>query len=324
MFDTGCVLSGSRALEYFVPGSTTPHSDWDFYVPGYKESVYEMINALTRCGVLWHLEADSIAKGLLENGYALIATGALKCLSSWTRGMEPYEGSRLLGEDVYKIVQEFQHHCENQSLVQTYKASFTPQGNVELEPAGPEVATNTCNYDNTDGGVFSILHGHIETPQGSESVQLIIGSCWSNIRGCMSFIKSFYASHVQTFSEPQDEGPHIRTFADNQAYMIDYGDMYRDFFPSSKHMVLLQLLRERRENLQSISWVESGGALCIFSPMRLRNANSGDDQNRTCLFGILLEGECLTCQGNQAVMEAARSGTVWAGLRDATPWSWVM
>ncbi|CAK7200902.1 hypothetical protein SEUCBS139899_003601 [Sporothrix eucalyptigena] len=67
MTDYGCILSGSRALEYFVPGSIddpdlaeagsgtdalTP-SDWDFLVPCFPASVYGMMYALSRCGVQW-------------------------------------------------------------------------------------------------------------------------------------------------------------------------------------------------------------------------------------------------------------------------------
>ncbi|KAM4063824.1 hypothetical protein HRG_012524 [Hirsutella rhossiliensis] len=64
MFDTGCVISGSRALDFFVPGSARPDSDWDFYVPGYKESVVDMVNVLGACGVSWQLEGDKIVSTL--------------------------------------------------------------------------------------------------------------------------------------------------------------------------------------------------------------------------------------------------------------------
>ncbi|KJR83324.1 uncharacterized protein SPSK_04105 [Sporothrix schenckii 1099-18] len=67
MTDFGCVLSGSRALEYFVPGSIEhprqslggPVSDWDFLVPCHKGSVFGMMDALARCGVRWQ---DSMAE----------------------------------------------------------------------------------------------------------------------------------------------------------------------------------------------------------------------------------------------------------------------
>lgn len=61
MTDYGCILSGSRALEYFVPGSIDdpdpadggPVSDWDFLVPCFTGSVYGMMDTLARCGVQW-------------------------------------------------------------------------------------------------------------------------------------------------------------------------------------------------------------------------------------------------------------------------------
>lgn len=61
MTDYGCILSGSRALEYFVPGSIDdpepseggPVSDWDFLVPCFQGSVYGMMDTLARCGVQW-------------------------------------------------------------------------------------------------------------------------------------------------------------------------------------------------------------------------------------------------------------------------------
>ncbi|KAJ6445192.1 glucose 1-dehydrogenase [Purpureocillium lavendulum] len=56
MFDTGCILVGSRALEFFVPGSSRDESAWKFFVPGYKESVSDMINALDKSGVAWQFD----------------------------------------------------------------------------------------------------------------------------------------------------------------------------------------------------------------------------------------------------------------------------
>ncbi|KAH7363565.1 hypothetical protein B0T11DRAFT_329526 [Plectosphaerella cucumerina] len=49
----GAVLSGSRALDYFVPGSTTKASDWDFYVRPTVSSVLAVKEALERSGVVF-------------------------------------------------------------------------------------------------------------------------------------------------------------------------------------------------------------------------------------------------------------------------------
>lgn len=48
-----CVLSGSRALEVFIPGSCNEESDWDFYVPFSVYCVGIMMDALGRSGVQW-------------------------------------------------------------------------------------------------------------------------------------------------------------------------------------------------------------------------------------------------------------------------------
>lgn len=39
MAQHGAVLSGSRAFDYFVPGSTANNSDWGFYIPPVFTSV---------------------------------------------------------------------------------------------------------------------------------------------------------------------------------------------------------------------------------------------------------------------------------------------
>lgn len=47
------VLSGSRALEYFVPGSTSMTSDWDFYIPNNEACIAGAMHTLAKCGVVW-------------------------------------------------------------------------------------------------------------------------------------------------------------------------------------------------------------------------------------------------------------------------------
>ncbi|KAG5820489.1 hypothetical protein H9Q74_000503 [Fusarium xylarioides] len=108
MFDTGCVISGSRALDYFIPGSATVESDWDFYVPGYKESVADMIQALSKCGVVWNLEGDAITAAISQHGCVTIKRVVLESLCSWISGLEPPEASELMGQALYEIVSEFE------------------------------------------------------------------------------------------------------------------------------------------------------------------------------------------------------------------------
>ncbi|CAK7272929.1 hypothetical protein SEPCBS57363_005395 [Sporothrix epigloea] len=82
MTEHACVLSGSRALEYFVPGAiegpgndksgADTLSDWDFLVPCVKSSVYGMMDALSRCGVEWQHPLTEILE-LLEKPYGTTA-----------------------------------------------------------------------------------------------------------------------------------------------------------------------------------------------------------------------------------------------------------
>ncbi|KAF2864269.1 hypothetical protein K470DRAFT_291976 [Piedraia hortae CBS 480.64] len=62
-------LSGPRSLEYFVPGSSSEDSDWDFYVPHSPEHKGELILALQGLGVHWLGRKDEIlAVALGEDG----------------------------------------------------------------------------------------------------------------------------------------------------------------------------------------------------------------------------------------------------------------
>lgn len=51
---SGTVLSGSRALEYFIPGCISSKSDWDFFVPNITTNITRMLMALENSGVEWH------------------------------------------------------------------------------------------------------------------------------------------------------------------------------------------------------------------------------------------------------------------------------
>ncbi|KAJ9634524.1 hypothetical protein H2199_008981 [Coniosporium tulheliwenetii] len=53
MGDTGTILSGSQALNYFVPDSASPESDYDFFAPSTYSSILKMIKALEMGGVKW-------------------------------------------------------------------------------------------------------------------------------------------------------------------------------------------------------------------------------------------------------------------------------
>ncbi|KAF4955439.1 hypothetical protein FGADI_4549 [Fusarium gaditjirri] len=201
MFDTGCVISGSRALDYFIPGSATVESDWDFYVPGYKESVADMIYALSKCGVVWNLEGDAITAAISQHGCVTIKRVVLESLCSWISGLEPPEASELMGQALYTIVSEFERIRGNEWPAM-YVATHHSDGKISLEPNEEDKSQcdeHTPPYLDATGKPFSMLRGTIQTKAGIQPVQLIVGCHYSGIKSCLSFIKDFYASHVQCF-----------------------------------------------------------------------------------------------------------------------------
>lgn len=51
-------LSGSQAVDFFVPGSSKPTSDWDFYVPYHVGTITSFMCKLEDMGVSWKTEKD--------------------------------------------------------------------------------------------------------------------------------------------------------------------------------------------------------------------------------------------------------------------------
>ncbi|CAI6089235.1 unnamed protein product [Clonostachys chloroleuca] len=180
MFDTGCLLSGSHALEYFVPGSCGPGSDWDFYVTAYKESVADIVNVLKACGVTWHAETTRIEEELLRNKYVVISGSKLSSLGSWIKHMTPEAATELIGQQAFEMVQLFNKTSSSRSM--NFRFELASSGKLTMRVAGVS-PTSELDYEDPFGRSFSILNGHIDTPDGRQKVQLIIGHHYSNIRG---------------------------------------------------------------------------------------------------------------------------------------------
>lgn len=201
MFDSGCVISGSRALEFFIPGSITPQSDWDFYVPGYKESVADMINVLALCGVTWDLEGDAIVSALTQSGTVEVAVRTMEALASWMSQLDAATATTLMGESLYQVLSAFLRSTRS-SCDKSYTVSIDPDNQVVVTPnqfLPDERPVDSATYKDSAGQSFNLLRGSIMTSTGTQPVQLIVGCHYSGVRSCLSFIKDFYASHVQCF-----------------------------------------------------------------------------------------------------------------------------
>ncbi|KAJ9137747.1 hypothetical protein NKR23_g8998 [Pleurostoma richardsiae] len=62
------VMSGSRALEWFLPGSTAPDSDWDFYIPHVESTIVAVKRALELSGVTFETCFARAVRELEANG----------------------------------------------------------------------------------------------------------------------------------------------------------------------------------------------------------------------------------------------------------------
>lgn len=58
--NTHAFLIGSRALEFFVPGSIAEDSDWNFIIENSLPMKYEFMKSMENIGVVWHDVADKI------------------------------------------------------------------------------------------------------------------------------------------------------------------------------------------------------------------------------------------------------------------------
>ncbi|KAJ6445209.1 Delta(12) fatty acid desaturase [Purpureocillium lavendulum] len=291
MFDTGCILIGSRALQFFVPGSNHDESAWTFFVPGYKESVADMIIALNMCGVTWQLEADDTITAPRQNN-----------------GTRPHH-------TVLNGVDSGMDDNDTQTRIQEYNLFAGPILD-SLVGAG-ENGKNLSTSEPTGGHGLSIMNGRLHLSKGAQEVQLIIGNSRDGMRGGMGLLKQACASHVQCFIsgwcaahmyygkasaktstiwrpqaqessaqqlntrkyehrgfrlERASRGPPItRSFNDDESILLDFGDMYRGYLQKSHQALLGAWLAERRENIASITWTEfDGRVFSISDPFEAR------------------------------------------------------
>jgi hypothetical protein len=212
MADTGCILSGSQALEYVIPGSRSSKSDWDFYVPPYVECVADMSRILAANGVKWNDYTKDLNDLVLGTrvGTVTVPCSYLRGLLSSMRVFR--SGARFFGiremavrvpmDDVEERFGKGVRHAVEAALYDTtvpwgvtlYRPSDGRPLEVWQEAPGDNEAD--AAYDPEDQ--FSLATGSVETRRGCEKVQLMF---WRTTRaaGSISYLAKFYATHVQCF-----------------------------------------------------------------------------------------------------------------------------
>lgn len=151
---------------------------------------------------------------------------------------------------------------------------------------------------------------------------------------------------------PSHGSPITRSFNDKESILLDFGDMYRGFIQKSHQALLGTWLTERRQNIANITWTEFDGRICSVSDpfeTRFRDCEATFithavdlPLNRLRRLANLVSlcaagSDALRCDdtfrssvasslGNPSwnLPELSRCGTLFSGLRPATPWSWAV
>ncbi|KAL7940153.1 hypothetical protein V8C42DRAFT_338406 [Trichoderma barbatum] len=321
MFDTGSIISGSRALEFFVPGSTDETSDWDFYIPAFRDAIVDMINILNKCcNIEWKSAADVIGKNKKTVSRELIAN-----LRSWP------------------------NNHTNEILRAYADGSLTADDTMDYPDKKME------SYDFV-GLTFPMMEGTIKLESRNVKIQLIIAS-WNDFdTSLLRFIGRFYASHVQCFiggwyachmyyqmaqkkkaykwlpnNQQTDEKTQeaiekyversykfiepqcrekMRFFKDRESKFIDFWGMY-DCIVKDATVEYAQHYIKRREQLRGVMWIEFGGELMLNPPDRqalIRNYYDEIPQYRYKIAQKAAEGAKKAARdGDEEVKKVAKS-----------------
>ncbi|KAG9526272.1 hypothetical protein KCV07_g860, partial [Aureobasidium melanogenum] len=166
-----CVyISGSRALEFFVPGTIDVHSDWDFYVPRNEATISSFMLELDKMGVEWTGSLDKLEMAL-EFG-----TGDI--FFAWEQYRYLYDRGtfRKLARK-YSVGDATTPHRDERLNAQAgdfVVVTVTEEGLGH----GDESSSYSSRADEVDHMEYTrfgrVLNGYLTTPNGKTKVQLII------------------------------------------------------------------------------------------------------------------------------------------------------
>lgn len=118
MTTSNSILSGSRALEFFVPGYVSEDSDWDFFVPGIENGAHlHMAGFLSDLGVKWVRSHESSSESKYGNGQFFVLSGVMRIVGGsrenvrkvtvqliWKSGMTAFECVLLFHSSIVQCV----------------------------------------------------------------------------------------------------------------------------------------------------------------------------------------------------------------------------
>lgn len=285
MFDTGSVLTGPRALEFFAPEAKAEKAPWDFYVPGFKESAADMVIALSLCGVTWQLGGDAITSALDAEGRVEVDTEELKAILSWVRHLERQNAIAVLGLKLQEVMAVFK---QQRSHADRYLITKEEGGELRMRPAffGQARPTPSTNR-------FHIMRGQIRAENRTQGVRLLIDRDYNGIGSFLQFLSESYdsrlycfmsgwcASHMSYYDTISSRSHALapkkyeaQGIDSTQSFFLDYGDIYRPYLRRVNLPLLDLWLKERRETAGATRWV-------VMAKQLVMTQGSGDDWPRS-------------------------------------------
>lgn len=229
MTDVGCVISGSRALEYFEPGSTAETSDWDFLIHSDLLSLLYMLSALEYSGVTWDIDTEKFTRLMdgKQGHTETLFTYELQRAYMYCDGrnempaMENVARVPVRDKDEENLIRCIYAKYRDLITAEPHSGVRRPRDTITVTRTAVSYGHNAVDAafhvelgDVTKNSVFdgyrwdedfgSILRGRTSDSTGNQTVQLIVCSPKRGFRSStcetpMERITSFYASHVQCF-----------------------------------------------------------------------------------------------------------------------------
>jgi len=206
MFDFDCILSGSRALEYFIPGSISEDSDWDFFISDNGCSVESMLYSFEISGVVWEDPTDCIHRLMDASIDNTVEISCGELMNMDEHLMKIFIMRR------YKLVREYSRALRILDTIMETKESMMRRGNrrhirvmrngsdhpvIEyVRRSDLEPFEENSSYDR------SVISGFIEGKSCLHKIQLIIGKYRISSGSEIELISKFYGTHILCFISP--------------------------------------------------------------------------------------------------------------------------
>jgi hypothetical protein len=169
-------ISGSRALDYFVPGSTDENSDWDFYTGTDNNQVFRFMEFMKSIGIIWLTMIDWFTEKL-EDDECVSGITAKQIRNLHTMTLSDV-GNRTVFNAIYKLAAEGE-------VYERIHEEFT----ITVKNSKGKDKTFILRHDIYAN--FNIIYGTFNDHGKTQRVQLMIGT------ELLGTIVRFYTSAVQ-------------------------------------------------------------------------------------------------------------------------------